>query len=290
MARKRKSSGLEDARRVVALLPWWAGVALALLSYGLLHLLAQPPLAKSMPSGQVGAFAAGVLLSAFAMAGQFLIPLVCLFGALASFLARRRRQALLRKLSQGKASDAIDGMSWREFEMLVAEGFRGQGYRVTEVGGSGPDGGIDLILSQGSEKLLVQCKHWKALKVGVSVVRELYGVMAASGAAGGFVVTSGRFTQDAAAFAKGLNIELIDGRQLGGLLGQASAAGEADDPAPSRPSARPAPRRAPAQRATAACPSCGASMAKRKAGRGADAGNQFSTCAAYPKCEGARNS
>ena len=66
-----------------------------------------------------------------------------------------------------------------------------------------PDGGIDLVLSKGSEKFLVQCKQWKAFKVGVTVVRELYGVMAAKGAAGGFVVSSGRFTDDATAFASG---------------------------------------------------------------------------------------
>jgi restriction system protein len=48
-----------------------------------------------------------------------------------------------------------------------------------------------------SSSFLVQCKQWKAFKVGVQVVRELYGLMAAHGAAGGFVVTSGRFTDEA---------------------------------------------------------------------------------------------
>ena len=57
-------------------------------------------------------------------------------------------------------------------------------------------------LGKGGEKFLVQCKQWRAFKVGVEVVRELYGVMAAKGAAGGFVVTSGRFTDEAAAFAR----------------------------------------------------------------------------------------
>lgn len=47
---------------------------------------------------------------------------------------------------------------------------------------------------KGSELHLVQCKQWKAFKVGLDVVRQLYGVMAARGAAGGFVVTSGTFT------------------------------------------------------------------------------------------------
>jgi restriction system protein len=42
--------------------------------------------------------------------------------------------------------------------------------------------------------------------VGVDVVRELYGVMATKGAAGGFVVTSGRFTDDANGFATGRNV------------------------------------------------------------------------------------
>ncbi len=43
-------------------------------------------------------------------------------------------------------------------------------------------------------------------------LRELYGVMAARGAAGGFVVTSGRFTDDARAFSNCRNLALIEGR------------------------------------------------------------------------------
>ena len=69
-------------------------------------------------------------------------------------------------------------MSSREFEGLVAEAFRQQGYRVVERGGDGPDGGVDLELHMGSDKYLVQCKQWKSQKVGVAIVRELYGVMA----------------------------------------------------------------------------------------------------------------
>ena len=42
-------------------------------------------------------------------------------------------------------------------------------------------------------------------------MREFYGVMAAGGATGGFVVTSDVFTDDARAFAAGRNIDLIDG-------------------------------------------------------------------------------
>ena len=93
---------------------------------------------------------------------------------------------------------------------------------MLETGGGGADGGIDLVLTRpgknGSEKFLVQCKQWRAYKVGVDVVRELYGVMAAKGASGGFVVTSGRFTDDAISFARGRNVTLVDGPKLCGLL------------------------------------------------------------------------
>jgi restriction system protein len=115
----------------------------------------------------------------------------------------------------------LDSMSWREFEMLVGEGFRLQGYSVAENFEPGPDEGIDLKLRKDGETYLVQCKQWRAFKVGVPVVRELYGVMAAKGAAGGFVVTSGRFTAEAEAFAEGRNVRLLDGPKLERMLKQA---------------------------------------------------------------------
>lgn len=74
------------------------------------------------------------------------------------------------------------------------------------------------MLRQGGDKFLVQCKQWKAFTVGVTVVRELYGVMAASGAAGGFVVTAGRFTEQATGFASGRNVTVIDGPRLQELI------------------------------------------------------------------------
>ena len=282
---------------MVAMLPWWAGVGLALVSYIVLHRLAQPPSVAGIQGGQMGGFLAGSLVSGLATIGQLLVPMACLFGALGSFLARRRRQTLASNVSQSTSADALDGMSWREFEMLVGEAFRLQGYRVTELGGSGPDGGIDLVLSKGSEKFLVQCKQWKAFKVGVTVVRELYGVMAAKGAVGGFVVTSGRFTDDATAFASGRNIKLIDGPLLHGLLSQAKngagtskqAIPENSNQSPSRPSAQPIQREMPAQFSTPVCPSCGSSMAKRKARRGVNVGGEFWGCGTYPVCKGTRD-
>ena len=296
MARKRKTGGFEDGMDLVAKLPWWAGVALALISYVFLHQLAQPPSDKGLQAGQLAGFAASAMVSSLASIGQYLLPAICLFGALGSFLASRRRQVLVNNVSQSKSADALDGMSWHEFELLVGEAFRLQGYRVVELGGSGPDGGIDLVLTKGSEKFLVQCKQWKAFKVSVTVVRELYGVMAAKGAAGGFVVTSGRFTEDAIAFASGRNIKLIDGPQLHGLISQAKNARSAAHVAsprnlisvPAASTIRPAPAAVATQDSTPSCPSCGSAMTKRKAKRGANVGGEFWGCVTYPACKGTR--
>ena len=286
MARRKKTSPLDDMLELVAMLPWWVGVALALVSYVLLHQLSKPGPVVAFKPGQIAGLVSSTAITGMAYAGQFIVPVVCLFGALGSFIGRQKRQSLVANVSQSKSADALDGMTWREFEMLVGEAFRLQGYRVTETGGAGPDGGIDLVLGQGSEKFLVQCKQWKAFKVSVTVVRELYGVMAAKGAAGGFVVTSGRFTEDATEFAAGRNITLIDGPRLHGLLAQAKAVRSTISQPPARVLEAPVP---PVLGVVPACPACGAAMKMRVAKRGANSGGEFWGCVQYPSCRGTRN-
>jgi restriction system protein len=284
MARRRKTSLAEDLTDLVALLPWWAGVLLALVIYLLLHRVAAQPLAPMS-----GGLPTQAIWQGLATVGQFVLPIICLLGAALSAWRRRERKRLVVDVAQGQATSVLDGMTWREFEMLVGEGFRLQGYQVLETGGGGPDGGIDLVLRRpgknGSEKFLVQCKQWRAYKVGVDVVRELYGAMAATGATGGFVVTSGRFTDEAARFAAGRNVNLVDGPKLHGLIRQAQAsprrASTSRPPEPARPAA-------PGPTAPPACPVCAKPMTKRVAQRGANAGKAFWGCTGYPACRGTR--
>lgn len=289
MARRSKTTNAEALIDLVALLPWWAGVALAFLSYVILHSIASQPVATTIAPGQVGAMVSQNLFRSLAAFGQVVVPIVCLAGAGASAWRRRERQRLVVDVAQSKAADALDGMSWQEFEMLVGEAFRLQGYAVTEIGGSGADGGVDLVLTKGGEKFLVQCKQWRAYKVGVDVVRELFGVIAARGATGGFVVTSGRFTDDATAFASGRNVRLVDGPKLRGLIQQASAA-RAHDASTAQVAPR-GPRSAPQPEAPAipACPLCSRPMVRRVAKRGANANSEFWGCTTYPKCRGTRS-
>lgn len=282
MARQRKAGLADDVMEIVSRLPWWVGVVLAVVAHVYLHQVASQVVVLETQPGRVGAMAVQTIWKTAASIGQFLVPLLFLAGAGMSAWRRHQRRSLVADVAQSQDSDALDGMSWRSFEMLVGEGFRLQGYKVVETGGGGADGGVDLVLTKGGEKFLVQCKQWRALKVGVDVVRELYGVMAARGATGGFVVTSGRFTDDATKFASGRNVKLLDGPQLHALIRQAKATkGVAPEPTVVPVAQKVAP-------AAPTCPVCAKAMVKRMAKRGANVGGEFWGCTGYPDCRGTR--
>lgn len=284
MARRRKESGAEVLLELVSMLPWWAGLILAVVSYVVLHGLATSPQPGPLQPGQIGTFVGKAMISSLAGIGQYLLSLICVVAAGVSFWKRRERNNLVTTVAQSESADALDGMSWQDFEKLVGEAFRQQGYSVVETGGGGADGGIDLILTKNNEKFLVQCKQWKAFKVGVDVVRELYGVMAAKGATGGFVVTSGVFTDEAKSFASGRNVDLIDGQRLFAMIQRARQSSSLNMAAPHSSAS------APASSAAPACPVCGSEMVKRTAKKGANAGSQFWGCIKYPACRGTRPS
>ena len=276
MARK-KSSVLDDLVDIAAQLPWQAGVGLAVVAYFILHYFAtRAPLtmnpaelkALGKTMGDSMAYGVGTML---ASVFQYIVPLAFLVGTFISFSRRRRQSELHAQVASDPAADALEKMSWREFEGLVAETFRRQGYRVVERGGAGPDGGVDLELYMGSDKYLVQCKQWKSQKVGVATVRELYGVMTAERAVGAFVVASGVFTDEAKSFADGRAIQLFDAGKLRSMIrGAPSPIQEVEQGVP-------------------ACPKCGKEMVRRTAKKGSNAGNQFWGCSRFPSCTGVRS-
>ncbi len=286
MARKKKSSPADDVIELVAMMPWWVGCVLAVVFYLVLHRMALQEITTTPGPGQAADMASQSLWKAMGTIGQYLLPILCLCGAAMSAIGRSRRQNLVSGVTGANSTDALNAMSWQEFELLVGEGFRQQGYQVTENGGGGADGGIDLVLRKGGDKFLVQCKQWKAFTVGVTMVRELYGLMAAQGAAGGFVVTSGRFTDDAKSFANGRNLTLMGGTDLLSFIKRAQTARPTGVvPSPSTPvMAQPS----SSVSAVPACPVCGKSMVKRTAKHGGSAGNVFWGCSGYPACRGTR--
>lgn len=270
----RRTSGVEDLLSLAAMLPWRVNLLAAALSYLVLHFIAAgfgaPPHAADV--GQLGAVAVQAFVGDIARILQWLMPVLFLTAAAGSALRRRVAFGLAADVeAQGRG--ALRELSWSQFEQVVGEFFRREGCSVTENFKHGPDGGVDLIVRRADQKLLVQCKHWRSRSVGVSVVRELFGIVVARKFSGGYVVSSGTFTDDAKAFAAKSGIMLIDGPRLAECLGHMERA----EPRYRRSQARIAsepPR----------CPACGNAMVKRVARRGWHAGSEFWGCTQYPNC------
>jgi len=166
----------------------------------------------------------------------------------------------------------LRALEWRRVEELAGVYFRSLRFRVQE-GPPGPDGGVDLRLygsDSANASALVQCKAWSG-KVGVKEIRELFGVMAAEGVSEGIFVTTSSYTCEAAEWARGKNIALIDGdgfvRKLLDLPPEDQAhilklATSGDFTTPS-------------------CPSCRTKMVRRTA---QGTGDSFWGCSRFPKC------
>lgn len=209
---------------------------------------------------------------------------LCVLAAVASFV---RRLMIKQKLAAQRSLEDLRALTWRQFESVVGEAFRRQGYQVTETGQGGADGGVDLQLTRAGKRYLVQCKQYRASTVSVMVVREIFGVVAARKAAGAIVVTTGTFTNDALEFAKGQPIELIDGRRLEAMVRDinqvtdASATGGGTRRTPTIDGSSSSISAATLMH----CPKCASIMVLRTARA---QGTQFYGCSRYPKCRGMR--
>ena len=246
---RRNSSWIDD----LILAPWWVSAALALLAYMILPAV----LPAAVVNGGLVIFITFVLLAISAVSG-----LRSLRGS--SLLDSQTSLASLRDLP------------WKRFEDVLAEAYRRRGYQVVETLGGGADGGVDLRLRKDGQVIVVQCKRWKGKPVAVQVVRELYGVMIDQRASAAKIVTTTSFTSDAAAFAKGKPIELVDSNALLRLVRDVQTSSRLTI-SPNEP-----------DHLTPTCPSCNTPMVLREARRGAYAGQKFWGCTNYPKCRGTR--
>ncbi|ALS96394.1 restriction endonuclease [Xanthomonas oryzae] len=206
---------------------------------------------------------------------------VCWLAALVSYLGARRRR---RFLDTRASLESLAAGGWRQFEQLVADAFRRQGYSVEETGQGGPDGGIDLILRKDGRRTLVQCKQWKRQEVGVSVVREMAGLLAHHRADAVKIVCSGSYTKDAERFAQGKPIALIGGEQLLGMI-RAVQPAVAAQPVPLAARVEPVfasiESTASATIATQSCPRCGSALVQRT---NRHTSEKFLGCSQFPRC------
>ena len=256
---RRRNEGLFE---VLLDFPWWVSIIVGAVAYVSLRWLLPAFAAKNQILSAVAQGLSGV---AGYLALLFLAP------AALSFV---RQVVRGKRLEAQRDLDSVRALSWREFEGLVGEAYRRQGYFLIEQGGNQPDGGVDLILRRDGQLVYVQCKHWKSRQVGVQIVREQFGILSASNANRVIIVTSGTFTEEASAFAAGKPMELVDGPALLQLIGEVQQSGQVVAPA--------------AVADVVTCPKCGSEMKQRVAKQGANAGQPFWGCVRFPACRGTR--
>ena len=252
-------------------LPWWVSVCVATALFLLLMFVV-----PAIHWGDMFMKAIAPIAPSYAwFAWLLLIP-----GAFSAYASFRKR----RQFDAQTSLESIRELPWWRFEELVAEGYRRQGYFVEENPGRGADGGTDVHITRGGRHYLVQCKNWKAKKVGVKVVREMLGLVTAHRAAGAVIMTTGSFTQEAEAFARNQPVELMDGSQV--LKFVLAARG----PSPKRARVVAASTSALAAEPSApVCPRCGSPLKIRRARNGSHAGQEFWGCTAYPRCKYLQN-
>jgi restriction system protein len=266
---RRRQNGIE----LVAALPWPVGIVFGILGFvairygvGWYFSASGSPITQELGRQ--------LLTTGMYAPLAWLFLAICWLGALLSYLATRKRKRLLATQT---GLDSLRAMSWREFEMLVGEAFRRQGYAVEETGLGGADGGVDLILRKAGRTELVQCKQWRREQISVSVVREMWGLAHHHRADAVKIVCVGEFTRDAVGFAEGKPIELISGEQLVALVREV----QATDRAARAESLRIEPGLDTSLEPT--CPNCGGHMVRRT---NRQSGQVFLGCHAYPKCRG----
>jgi restriction system protein len=214
------------------------------------------------------------------------VLLVVFFGGL-FWLSYRERLLRQRRLAQASTAHRLWALMPDEMADLGAELFRLQGYVVTE--NKRPDladGGVDFEIAKHSKTWLVQVKHWRQ-EVGVREVRELWGIVASEGAAGGVLIGTSGFTAQGREFAASKDLKLIDGPEFLRLRSEVvtipPGAASDRDPLVSEDFAL---HLGTLHRPT--CPECGKPMVVVTRLEDTAIAYQLWGCKSYPACKGTR--
>ncbi|WP_049458701.1 restriction endonuclease [Stenotrophomonas maltophilia] len=115
---------------------------------------------------------------------------------------------------------ALAGMHWREFSILVKRMLREQrGLReLSDTTEESREPSSDFLLSDGPNTWQVSCKHGLAYRIGTAAVNELGAAARLAGARGGILLTEGRIERDGRSAAEKQAVEVLDGPRLWPLL------------------------------------------------------------------------
>lgn len=264
----RRQSASESFFNEMASLPWWGSLGMGCFIWALTFVVGKlyptNPIVHALP------------------AFWPVIPVFFGSTAFVSIILQKRARIALKNT---RTLQDLKAVPWQEFERLTAAYYEEIGYDVVHTGRAGPDGGYDLVLRKGGERILVQCKKHTREDVGVQTVREFFGVMIAQGAHRGIFITTSGFTPAAMAFGLGqATLELIPGDRFAQMVhhllaGVLPLPGSTLQKATDQPDLAHPP----------CCPRCASHMLIKKAKRGLNQGKNFWGCPQFPKCGGARS-
>ncbi len=169
----------------------------------------------------------------------------------------------------------LRSLEWKRYEEICVEYLKLKNC-TADVTCIGADGGIDIKIKDKNGSLLAvaQCKAWNR-PIGVNLIRELYGVMAAERVKHGIFLTTSEYSKDAIEFAKGKNLLLIDCDELITLINNL---GDKEKRKIDKLATT-------GDYTTPTCVRCNVKMTKRTAKTGKNAGGEFWGCVNYPKCK-----
>ena len=204
--RRRRAEGRADARRQRALLALIAGALALYLAVGALA-----PLAHAVVSAlRTHAWLLWLASLALLLCG-------CAGVTLWRLAAAASRHERARRLARLGALERLRALSPTEFELVIGELLRQEGYRDVRHTGGGGDLAADLICRDARGALVVvQCKRYGAGKRVTSPQLQLFiGMVYTHHQADyGVVVTTSTFTRPAIALARQHGIALLDGATL----------------------------------------------------------------------------
>lgn len=161
--------------------PWWLSALVAGVLFGITQLV-YPPVA-------------------FFVALPFLL--------LAAFIGFKQMRGT-SPLNAGDQLEALRGMSWENFSLVISEAYRRQGYAVAESRNSA----YDFELTRNGRRTLVSCRRWKVSAVGEAPVRALANAVSRTDAYNGICIAAGDFSVNARSYAASQPLTLVTGRDL----------------------------------------------------------------------------
>ena len=215
--------------------------------------------------------------------------------------------------------EALRRLRPTEVGRFVRHAFGLRGYQAVSPADTdlADDCALDLELRKDRQTYVVRCKHWKSVRVDADAVRDFHAQIVSSRAAGGFLLSTGRFSHESVRYVRDCNLTLIDGKLLKTLLADEGSVVAAARPAtarrvvtrpadwepvsiPAAPPEAPLPEWTPqpslaidparlVSPPTPACPMCSSPMVLRIAKRGRRAGRGFWACGRGRSCKGIRS-